>query len=87
MALYFCTVSSNGDGFSLFPPTLVAPVAVFFFCFLASREFNDAVLFGFLRFAPPLNSKMDWMLVMLSEVRAGFFSPNAVGIEFLLLWI
>jgi hypothetical protein len=56
-------VLSRADGFSSACfPTLVPPDAVLL-DFLALREDSDAVLLLFLRFAPPLNSIIDWMLV------------------------
>lgn len=71
-------VLSIADSFSSCFPTFVAPVADFFFVFLASRDDNDAVLFFRLCFAPPLKSRMDWMLVLLES--DGFWSANGAGV-------
>jgi len=54
---------------------LVAPDAVFL-DFLALRDDNDAVLLDFLRFAPPLKSRIDWML--LFEGMVDFWMPNGM---------
>jgi hypothetical protein len=43
---------------------------------LALRDDNDAVLLDFLRFAPPLKSRIDWMLVL--EGRVVFWMPNGM---------
>ena len=75
---------SSADGLSSCFPTLVAPDAVFeevfFLDFLASRDDNDADLPPFLCFAPPLSSKMDWMLVLLAS--DGLWIANGAN----LLW-
>jgi len=66
IALYFFMVLSSAEASSAAFPTLVAPDAVFFlaaFAFLVSREVSDAVLLPLLRdLAPPLNSRIDWIL-------------------------
>mmetsp|Transcript_16351 Transcript_16351/g.24446 ORF Transcript_16351/g.24446 Transcript_16351/m.24446 type:complete len:106 (+) Transcript_16351:713-1030(+) len=69
-------VLSRADGFSSCFPTLVAPDAVLL-DFLALREDSDAVLLLFLRFAPPLNSRIDWMLVP-----AVFWMPKGMVLMF-----